>query len=111
MASFMVTSLLAAGLLVNPPADDVYLADDYGPPPVTQEYRETDALRALPEARVAQARRGCERAVEQALAMTGGELLSVRPARSGRPVCVLTVLVVNAKGRPRKVRMRIPMDY
>ena len=60
---------------------------------------------------MAQARGGCERAIEQAIAMTGGELLSVHPARNGRPVCVLTVLVINAKGRPRKVRMRIPMEF
>jgi hypothetical protein len=95
MASFLVTSLLAAGLLVNPPADEQYMADDYAPA----------------DTQMVQARGGCERAIEQALAMTGGELLSVRPARSGKPVCVLTVLVVNAKGRPKKVRMRIPMDF
>jgi hypothetical protein len=95
MASFLVTSLLAAGLLVNPSADEQYLADDYAPP----------------QTQMVQARGGCERAIEQALAMTGGELLSVREARNGRPVCVLTVLVVNAKGRPRKVRMRMPMDF
>jgi hypothetical protein len=94
MASLIVTSLLAAGLLVSPPADGQYAVDDYAP-----------------ETQMAQARGGCERAIEQALAMTGGELLSVRPARNGRPVCVLTVLVVNAKGRPKKVRMRIPMDF
>lgn len=105
MASFLVTSLLAAGLLVNPPADEQYMADDYAPP-VTREFREPPE-----EQQVVQVRGGCERAIEQALAMTGGELLSVRPARNGRPVCVLTVLVVNAKGRPRKVRMRIPMGF
>lgn len=110
MASFLVTSLLAAGLMVNPPADDGYMADEYAPP-VTEEFREPPIMREQPPARIAQARRGCERAIEQALAMTGGELLSVRPARSGRPVCVLTVLVFNAKGRPKKLRMRIPMDY
>ena len=84
--------MLAAGLLVTPPVDAPY--DDYAP-----------------EMQMAQARGGCERAIEQAIAMTGGELLSVHPARNGRPVCVLTVLVINAKGRPRKVRMRIPMEF
>jgi hypothetical protein len=53
----------------------------------------------------------CQRAVQQALQMTGGELLSVRPARNGKPVCAVTVLVITAKGRPRKVRLRVPMDF
>jgi hypothetical protein len=94
MASLIVTSLLAAGMLVTPPADEAYRADDYAP-----------------DMQLVQGRGVCERAIEQAIAMTGGELLSAHPARNGRPVCVLTVLVINAKGRPRKVRMRIPMDY
>lgn len=54
---------------------------------------------------------GCDRAVKQALQMTGGELLSVRPARNGKPICAVTVLVISAKGRPRKVRLRVPMDF
>lgn len=53
----------------------------------------------------------CQRAVQQALQMTGGELLSVRPARNGKPICAVTVLVISAKGRPRKVRLRVPMDF
>jgi hypothetical protein len=56
-------------------------------------------------------RGGCDRAVRQALEMTGGELLSVRPARNGKPICAVTVLVINAKGRPKKMRLRIPMDF
>jgi hypothetical protein len=56
-------------------------------------------------------RGACDRAVEQALAMTGGELLSVQPARNGKPICRVTVLVVKPNGRPKKIRLRIPMDY
>jgi len=94
MASLITTSLLAVGLLATPPADRGALPQNHGP-----------------EILMAQARNGCGRAIAQALAMTGGELLSAHPARSGRPVCVLTILVTNAKGRPKKVRMRIPMDF
>lgn len=93
MTSFVVTALVAAGLMVTPseplPDADVY----------------------APHAEVAQARGACDRAVEQAIEMTGGELLSVQPARNGKPICRVTVLVVKANGRPKKIRLRIPMDF
>lgn len=93
MTSFVVTALVAAGLMVTPsePVPDVALNTER---PV-----------------VAEARGACDRAVEQALEMTGGELLSVQPARNGRPICRVTVLVVKANGRPKKIRLRIPMDF
>ena len=93
MASFLVTTLLAAGLMVtpsDPPAD----VDTYEP-----------------QTGMAQVRGACDRAVEQALEMTGGELLSVQPARNGKPICRVTVLVVKANGRPKRIRLRIPMDF
>ena len=93
MASFLVTTLLAAGLMVtpsDPPAD----VDTYEP-----------------QTEMAQVRGACDRAVEQALEMTGGELLSVQPARNGKPICRVTVLVVKANGRPKRIRLRIPMDF
>jgi hypothetical protein len=93
MTSFVVTALVAAGLMVTPSE----------PPPAADIY--------APKAAVTQARGACERAVEQALAMTGGELLSVQPARNGKPICRVTVLVVKANGRPKKIRLRIPMDF
>jgi hypothetical protein len=65
--------------------------------------------RLVPSAMLVQARGPCDHAVDQALAMTGGELLSVEPARSGKPICKVTVLVVNAKGRPKKIKLRLPM--
>ena len=42
--------------------------------------------------------------------MTGGELLSVKANRN-QGVCVVTMLVIKQNGRPKKVRLRIPMDY
>jgi hypothetical protein len=36
--------------------------------------------------------------------------LSVQPARNGRPICRIAVLVVNKNGRPRKIMLRLPMD-
>jgi len=93
MTSFVVTALVAAGLMVTPsePLPDVAVY--------------------APQTEVAQARGACDRAVEQALEMTGGELLSVQPARNGKPICRVTVLVVKANGRPKKIRLRIPMDF
>ena len=93
MTSFVVTALVAAGLMVTPSE----------PLP--------DAGVYAPQTEVAQARGACDRAVEQALEMTGGELLSVQPARNGKPICRVTVLVVKANGRPKKIRLRIPMDF
>ena len=51
-----------------------------------------------------------EGAVDQAMSMTGGELLSVKANRN-QGVCVVTMLVIKQNGRPKKVRLRIPMDY
>lgn len=51
----------------------------------------------------------CTRAAAEAAAMTGGEVLSAMPVVSGRPICRVTVLVINARGRPKRVRLRIPM--
>ena len=93
MASFLVTALLATGLMVSP-SDPLPDADTYAP-----------------GVAAAEARGACERAVEQALEMTGGELLSVQPARSGKPICRVTVLVVSPNGRPKKVKLKIPMDF
>jgi hypothetical protein len=93
MTSYIVTALLAAGLMAapsEPPPDVVSRAN-----PVIE----------------AQMRGACDRAVQEALAMTGGELLSVQPARNGKPICRVTVLVVKANGRPKKIRLRIPMEY
>ena len=70
-----------------------------------------DAATYAPKAAVTEARGACDRAVEQALAMTGGELLSVEPARSGKPIGRVTGLVVPPNGRPKKVKLRIPMDF
>lgn len=92
MTSYIVTALLAAGLMVTPS----------DPPPDVGNY--------APETVIAQARGACDRAVEEAIAMTGGELLSVQPARSGKAICRVTVLVVKPNGRPKKIRLRIPMD-
>ncbi|MBL0371086.1 hypothetical protein JJB09_03510 [Rhizobium sp. KVB221] len=94
MASRLITSLIAVGLLVSPATGQSLSVDDYAP-----------------EAAYHEVRGGCNTAARQAVEMTGGELLSVRPARNGRPVCAVTVLVINAKGRPKKVRLRIPMDF
>jgi hypothetical protein len=94
MVSKLMTSLVALAVMASPV--------------VAQEYPEEEF--PLPERQVSVVRGSCDRAAEQAVAMTGGELLSVRPARNGRPICAVTVLVINAKGRPKKVRLRIPMD-
>jgi hypothetical protein len=85
MASFILQTLLAAGMGFSSPL-----------------------LMSLPTMDMVKTVNGsCENAVQQALSETGGELLSVKPAHN---VCNITVLVVNAKGRPKKVRLRIPMD-
>lgn len=90
MTSYIVTALLAASLMASPsePLPDAGI-----------------------NAAVTEVRGACDRAVEEALAMTGGELLSVQPARNGRPICRVTVLVVKQNGRPRKIKLRIPMDF
>lgn len=93
MTSYLVTALVAAGLMASPS----------GPVPAAATYS--------PETTVAEARGACDRAVEQAIAMTGGELLSAQPVRSGRPICRVTVLVVKPNGRPKKIKLRIPMDF
>ena len=93
MALKFVTSLVALALLVAPVAAQEYSDEEFAP-----------------DNQITAVRGTCERAAQQAVAMTGGELLSVRPARNGRPICAVTVLVINAKGRPKKVRLRIPMD-
>ena len=93
MTSYIVTALLAAGLMASPSE----------PPP--------DAGINGPRTAVTEVRGACDRAVEEALAMTGGELLSVQPARSGKPICRVTVLVVKQNGRPKKIKLRIPMDF
>lgn len=92
MTSYLVTALVAAGLMASP-----------SDPPMSR------AIQAPPA--VVDARGACDRAVEQALAITGGELLSVQPARNGRPICRVTVLIVNQNGRPKKIKLRIPMDF
>lgn len=92
MASYLVSALVATGLMVSPAES---LPDAGYDPPVA----------------MAQSRGACDRAVEQALAMTGGELMSVQAARNGKPICRVTVLVVKQNGRPKKIRLRIPMDF
>lgn len=93
MTSYLLTALVATGLMASP------------------SDRMPDAGLNAPRTEIAQARGACDRAVEQAIEMTGGELLSVQPARSGKPICRVTVLVVNPNGRPKKVKLRIPMDF
>ncbi len=95
MISKLMASLIGAALMVTSVAaqdypDDVYMPNDN---------------------QMAVTRGNCDRAARQALQMTGGELLSAHPVRTGRRFCAVTVLVLNAKGRPRKVRLRIPMDF
>lgn len=94
MASRLMASLIALALMTAPAAAQEYSVDED----------------FAPENQITAVRGSCDRAAQQAIAMTGGELLSVRPARNGRPICAVTVLVINAKGRPKKVRLRIPMD-
>jgi hypothetical protein len=96
MVSKLIASLVGAALMVSSAAAQEYPDDDYAPPGNN---------------RMAAAPGTCDRAVQQAIQITGGELLSVHPARNGRPICAVTVLVINAKGRPKKVRLRIPMDF
>ena len=93
MASFLVTAIAAAGFAISPPAEQ------------TADFVDN------PDIGVVNVRGACDRAVEQALIMTGGELLSVQPARNGRPICRITVLVVKANGRPKRIKLRIPMDF
>lgn len=92
MTSYLVSALLATSLMATPS----------GPLP--------DAATLAAKETVQEVRGACDRAVEQALAMTGGELLSVEPARNGKPICRVTVLVVSPNGRPKKIKFRIPMD-
>lgn len=112
MAAFL-PSLLAASFMLGPagdlpapveqytPAQMLYLedgpvfADEYAPPP--RRMRTNN-------------RAACAGAVDQAMSMTGGELLSVKANRN-QGVCVVTMLVIKQNGRPKKVRLRIPMDY
>ena len=85
MASFILQTLLAAGMGISSPQPAILPT--------------MDTVKTVSGS--------CEQAVQQALSETGGELLSVKPSRN---VCNITILVVNAKGRPKKVRLRIPMD-
>jgi hypothetical protein len=93
MTSYIVTALLATGLMTAPSDPVPYAAN-------------TDRAEV-----VTQVRGACDRAVQEAISMTGGELLSVQPARNGRPICRVTVLVVKQNGRPKKIKLRIPMDF
>jgi hypothetical protein len=95
MASKLLPSLVGAALMVTSAG--------------AQEFQDGDYMQ--PDTTVTIVRGNCERAARQAVQMTGGELLSVHPARNGRPICAVTVLVINAKGRPKKVKLRIPMDF
>lgn len=95
MVSKWIASLVGAAMMATSVAAQEYPDDDY-----VQQGNSVTIVRGT-----------CERAARQAVQMTGGELLSLRPARNGRPVCVVTVLVTNAKGRPRKMKLRIPMDF
>jgi hypothetical protein len=95
MVSKWIAALICAAVMATSVEAQEYLGDDY--PPMDDQ--------------VPVARGTCQRAAQEAVKMTGGELLSVRPARNGRPMCAVTVLVINAKGRPRKMRLRIPMDF
>jgi len=99
MASFLIPMLVAASVAVS----DVPSGYDGNVPPFDPQI---DG-----QTEVAQAYGNCMRAAQQAQAMTGGEVLSVVPARNGRPVCRVTVLVINARGRPKRIRLRIPMDF
>jgi hypothetical protein len=95
MVSKWIASLVGVAMMATSVAAQEYPDDDY-----VQQNNSMAVVRGT-----------CTRAAQQAVQMTGGELLSVRPARNGRPICAVTVLVINAKGRPRKVRLRIPMDF
>jgi len=95
MVSKWIASLAGAALMVTSAAAQEYPDDDY-----VQQDTQQPIMRGT-----------CDHAARQAVQMTGGELLSVRPARNGRPICAVTVLVINAKGRPKKMKLRIPMDF
>lgn len=95
MVSKWIASLAGAAMMATSVAAQEFPDDDY-----VQQDNSVTIVRGT-----------CERAARQAVQMTGGELLSVRPARNGRPICAVTVLVTNAKGRPRKMKLRIPMDF
>jgi hypothetical protein len=97
MALKLIASLIGAALMVTSAAADDFSYDDYAQSDNQNQGRIV--------------RGSCDRAAQQAVQMTGGELLSVHPARNGRPICAVIVLVINAKGRPRKMRLRIPMDF
>lgn len=118
MISKIIASLVGAAMMVTSAAAQDYPDDDYLPPDsVPMRRMQSDdgvpVRRVQPDDSVPAGRLqgSCQRAVQQALQMTGGELLSVRPARNGRPICAVTVLVMGAKGRPRKMRLRVPMDF
>jgi len=131
MISKILASLVGVAMMVTSAAAQDYLDDGYMPPDAVpmRRIQQDDGVplgRLRPGEDGVPLRRmqpgddvpvgrlqggSCQRAVQQALQMTGGELLSVRPARNGRPVCAVTVLVIGAKGRPRKVRLRVPMDF
>ena len=49
----------------------------------------------------------CGAAAAQVVAKTGGELLSAQPTADGK--CVVTVLIPDNGGRPKKVTVRVPM--
>jgi hypothetical protein len=111
MASLIITTLVGAGLLIMPPSGPEFSIDIPVPGfelsiPAPRGQMDAQA----PRPRMRNFRNACDAAVSKALAMTGGELLSVEPARNGRPICKVTVLVINKNGRPRKVKLRIPMD-
>jgi hypothetical protein len=95
MVSKFLASLVCAAVMATSAAAQEYPDDDY-----VQQDNQVPVVRGT-----------CDHAARQAVQMTGGELLSVRPARNGRPICAVTVLVINAKGRPRKMKLRIPMDF
>ena len=94
MASSIVTAFVASALMVPAPSAQMSAGNEIAP-----------------QAQIVQAAAGCDRAVAKALQMTGGELLSVQAAKNGKMVCRVTVLVVKANGRPKKVQLRIPVDY
>lgn len=63
----------------------------------------------LPQAEIYLVAADCRAAARKAVSETGGELLSAQPSSDGES-CVITVLVQgNAKERPRKVTVKLPM--
>jgi hypothetical protein len=115
MFSKIIASLVGAAMMVTSAAAQDYLGDDYLPPDAVPMRRMRPEVvpmeRVQPDVPMGRIEGSCQHAVQQALQITGGELLSVRPARNGRPICAVTVLVIGPKGRPRKVRVRVPMDF